>query len=102
MPACLRGGERGLGLVFGRGVVRVNTRAMSAYRPAFLHYGILAFLLRWKCGLGDRGCVAVAGKVEKYDNIMICGQAKQTKYTSTILHSHSLFCLTRISKPLAV
>ncbi|PUU81140.1 hypothetical protein B9Z19DRAFT_1077715 [Tuber borchii] len=32
-----------------------STRAVSACRPAFLHYS--CFLAAVECGLGDRGCV---------------------------------------------
>ena len=52
-------------------MVRVSTGivlvGLSAYRPAFLHYS--CFLADAEYGLGDRGCVTVAGKVEKCDMI---------------------------------
>jgi len=69
--ARLGGGGEGAWFSFwkGCGQGQYGTRVMSAYRPAFLHYS--CFLAAAGCGLSDRGCVAVAGKVEKYGIIIL-------------------------------
>ena len=65
MPACLGGGREGAWLSLWKGCGQGQHSCDVRLPTCLSALPYSCFLAAVECGLGDRGCVAVAGKVER-------------------------------------